>query len=143
MGDKLTRTYRPWRLNRKKMTNSDDTGKSDLKVELSNNHELHTSAIASKILNTIALLASIPVWFMARKAAVWSSGSENWDALFLFLFGGGVLIAQVIILLAGLIMLIFNIKKWSRRDKWICTTTLPLPVISTLLAFVHSSPFYG
>ena len=123
--------------------NSDDTGISAPQVGLSGNHELHTSAITSKILNTIALFASIPVWVMARKAAVWSGGSENWDALFLFLFGGGVLIAQIIILLAGLIMLIFNIKKWTRRDKWICATTLPLPVISTLLAFVHSSPFYG
>jgi hypothetical protein len=80
---------------------------------------------------------------MARKAAVWSGGSENWDAYFLFIVGGGVLIIQIVIALTFLIVTICKFKKWTRREKWICVVTLPLPVISTLLAFAHSSPFYG
>ena len=90
-----------------------------------------------------ALLASVAVWALARKAAVWSGGSENWDALFLFVFGGGVMVVQVVIALAGLILFLCNIKKWTRREKWVCGATIPLPVISSLLAFAHSSPFYA
>ena len=106
-------------------------------------HETHSSATASAIVNIIAFLASIPVWIMARKAAVWSGGSENWDALFLSLFGGGVLIVQVLIALGFLVVLICKFKKWTQREKWVCAIMLPLPVLSTLLAFAHSSPFYS
>ena len=106
-------------------------------------HERHASAVVCAVLNAAALCASIPVWVMARKAAVWSGGSENWDAFFLFLFGAGVLVVQVTIALVGLALLLCNIKSWTRREKWVCAVLLPLPSISSLLAFAHSSPFYG
>ena len=103
----------------------------------------HASATVCVLMSIIALLVSIPVWVMARKAAVWSGGSENWDAYLLFVIGGGILIFQALIALAFLIVSICMFKKWTRCEKWACVATLPLPVISTLLAFVYSSPFYG
>lgn len=109
----------------------------------SSSHKMHASARACTIVNAIALLASVPVWIMARKVAVLSGGSENWDDFFVFLFGAGVLIIQAIIVLILLIILIRNFKKWTRREKWICVVALPLPVISTLLALAHSSPSLG
>lgn len=119
----------------------EDVETSQQNVTLS--YEVHASATACVIVNAIALLASVPVWFMARKAAVWSGGSENWDALFLFLFGGGILITQALIALVFLIVLIRKFKKWTKREGWICAVALPLPVLSTLLAFAHSSPFWS
>lgn len=108
---------------------------------ISSSRVTHASATACIIVNAIAFLTSVPVWIMARKAAVWSGGSENWDALYLFLFGAGVLIIQIIIALAFLVVLIRKFKKWTKRERWICAVTLLLPVLSTLLAFAYSSPF--
>ncbi len=98
------------------------------------------SARIGLVLNGLSLLASIPVWVMARAAASWSGGSENWDALFLFLWGGGILAAQAAVMLGGLVLVLCNLRKWTRREKWIMAASLPLPVISTLLAFACSSP---
>ena len=114
-----------------------------LRDKCSSSHRTHASDRACTIVNAIALLASVPVWIMARKAAVRSGGSENWDAFFVFLFGTGVLIIQAIIVLILLIILFRSFKKWTRREKWICVVALPLPLISTLLALAHSSPSLG
>lgn len=107
---------------------------------LPSSYEPHTSATICVILNVMLLLGSIPVWIMARKAAVWSGSSENWDAFFLSLVGWGILIVQVVIALVVLVVLLCKFKEWTRRETWICTAMLPLPVVSTLLAFVY---FYG
>ena len=121
-------------------SNSTDEGRESSRQRLSSNHEPHTSATTCALLNVMALLASIPVWIMARKAALWSGGSENWDAFFLSLVGWGILIIQVVIALLVLIVLPYRFKGWTRREKWICLATLPLPAVSTLLAFAY---FYG
>jgi hypothetical protein len=42
------------------------------------------------------MLASIPVWITARKAAAWSGGSKNRHSHYLFIVGCGILAVQAV-----------------------------------------------
>lgn len=59
------------------MNDNADMDEQASQEELLTAREAHGSATVVKVLNTIALFASIPVWGMARRTAVRSGGCEN------------------------------------------------------------------
>jgi hypothetical protein len=62
------------------------------------NSEPSHSATAVKVFNIVAFVLSIPLWPMARRAATWSGGAENWDE-FIFM-SSLVLIIHTIVAVA-------------------------------------------